>query len=196
MASIVMLIRGALVNALAFAGSSYLFHILSADNIDAERKRHYTALIPNRSNRDAKALRFDLTHSFKLASSLGGGSPPPDAAALPPPGNNASTSTPMAIPIAVSTEAIVIPCSLNRVLIFSPNKVSLCNTLAIVSLKLVIWDLSLPLRILIDFCLTFSSSFRLSIHLVMSSFIASSYSPGYSRNSSSFRRSFLMCSSN
>ena len=35
-----MLIRGALANALAFTGSSYLFHRLSADSIDAERKRH------------------------------------------------------------------------------------------------------------------------------------------------------------
>ena len=35
-----MLIGGALVNALAFTVSSYLFHRLSADNIDAERKRH------------------------------------------------------------------------------------------------------------------------------------------------------------
>ena len=34
-----MLIGGALANALAFTGSSYLFHRLSADNIDAERKR-------------------------------------------------------------------------------------------------------------------------------------------------------------
>ena len=33
-----MLIRGALANALAFTGSSYLFHRLSADNVDAERK--------------------------------------------------------------------------------------------------------------------------------------------------------------
>ena len=35
-----MLIRGALANALAFTGSSYLFHRLSADNMDAARKRH------------------------------------------------------------------------------------------------------------------------------------------------------------
>ena len=35
-----MLIEGALANALAFTGSSYLFHRLSADNIDSERKRH------------------------------------------------------------------------------------------------------------------------------------------------------------
>ena len=35
MASIVVLIGGALVNALAFTGSSYLLHRLSADNIDA-----------------------------------------------------------------------------------------------------------------------------------------------------------------
>ena len=39
-----MLIRGALANALAFTGSSYLFHKLSADNIDAERKRHDAAI--------------------------------------------------------------------------------------------------------------------------------------------------------
>ena len=40
MVSVAMLIRGALANALAFTGSSYLFHRLSADSIDAERKRH------------------------------------------------------------------------------------------------------------------------------------------------------------
>ena len=39
-----MLIRGALANALAFTGSSYLFHRLSADNIDTERKRHNAAI--------------------------------------------------------------------------------------------------------------------------------------------------------
>ena len=44
MANIVMLIGGALVNALAFTGSSYLFHRLSADNIDVERKRHNAAI--------------------------------------------------------------------------------------------------------------------------------------------------------
>ena len=35
-----MLITGALANALAFTGSSYLFSRLSKDSIDAERKRH------------------------------------------------------------------------------------------------------------------------------------------------------------
>ena len=40
MANIAMLIGGVLANALAFTGSSYLFHRLSADNIDTERKRH------------------------------------------------------------------------------------------------------------------------------------------------------------
>ena len=44
MACVVMLIRGALANALVFTGSSYLFHRLSANNIDAERKRHDTAI--------------------------------------------------------------------------------------------------------------------------------------------------------
>ena len=109
--------------------------------------RASAALIPNQPNRDAKALILFLIHSFKPFSSLGGGSPPPDAAAAPPPpGNNASTSTPMAILIAVSMEAILIPCSLNRVRIFSAKEVLLSNTLAIVSLKLVIWDFSLPFR--------------------------------------------------
>ena len=43
MASVAMLIGGALANPLAFTSSSYLFHRLSADNIDAERKRHDAA---------------------------------------------------------------------------------------------------------------------------------------------------------
>ena len=40
MASVAMLIRGALADALAFTSSSYLFSRLSKDSIDAERKRH------------------------------------------------------------------------------------------------------------------------------------------------------------
>ena len=44
MVSVAMLIGGALANALAFTGSSYLFHRLSADNIDAKRKRHDPAI--------------------------------------------------------------------------------------------------------------------------------------------------------
>ena len=40
MASVAMLIGGALGNALAFSGSSYLFYKLSANSIDAERARH------------------------------------------------------------------------------------------------------------------------------------------------------------
>ena len=61
------------------------------------------AFISNFPNSNAKALSLVLIHFFKPFSSLGGGlSPPPDvAAAPPPPDNNASTSTPMAIPIAV-----------------------------------------------------------------------------------------------
>ena len=44
MASAVMLIGGALANALPFTGSSYLFHRLSKDSIDAERARHDVAI--------------------------------------------------------------------------------------------------------------------------------------------------------
>ena len=40
MVSVAMLIGGALANALAFTGSSYLLHRLSKDSIDRERKRH------------------------------------------------------------------------------------------------------------------------------------------------------------
>ena len=101
------------------------------------------ALIPNRPSSDAKALSLFLIHFFRPDSSLGGGGSPSNAAAPPPPGNNASTSTPMAIPIAVSMEAIVIPCSLKRVRIFSAKEVLLSNTLAILSLKLVIRNLIL-----------------------------------------------------
>ena len=39
--------------------------------------RASAAFIPNRSNRDAKALSFFLIHRFKPFSSLGGGLPPP-----------------------------------------------------------------------------------------------------------------------
>ena len=111
------------------------------------------ALIPNRPNSDANALSLFLIHSFRPFSSLEAS--PPDA--TPPPGN-----TLIAIPIAVSMEAIVIPCSVNSVRIFSANEVSLSKTLVIVSLKLVIWFFSLPLRISIDSCPTFRSSFGLS----------------------------------
>ena len=37
------------------------------------------AFIPNFPSSDAKALSFDLTHSFRPFSSLGGGSTPPVA---------------------------------------------------------------------------------------------------------------------
>ena len=40
MASVAMLIGSALANALAFIGSSFLFHSLTKDSIDRERKRH------------------------------------------------------------------------------------------------------------------------------------------------------------
>ena len=39
-----MLIGGAIANALAFTGSSYLFSRLSVNNIDADRKRHYLVI--------------------------------------------------------------------------------------------------------------------------------------------------------
>ena len=47
------------------------------------------------------------------------------------------------------------------------NEVSLSNTLAIVSLKLVICDFSLPFRRSIDSCQVDSSSFKVLIRFVM-----------------------------
>ena len=44
MASIGFLIGGALINALAFSGSNFLFSSLSKDSIDKERKRHDKAI--------------------------------------------------------------------------------------------------------------------------------------------------------
>ena len=44
MASIAMLIGGALTNAIAITGSSYLFSRLSKDSVDAERKKHDEAM--------------------------------------------------------------------------------------------------------------------------------------------------------
>ena len=44
MASFGFLIRGALVNALAFTGSNYLFSSISKESIDKERKRHDKAI--------------------------------------------------------------------------------------------------------------------------------------------------------
>ena len=38
------LIGGALINALAFTGSNYLFNSLSKESIDRERKRHDKAI--------------------------------------------------------------------------------------------------------------------------------------------------------
>ena len=44
MGSVAMLIGGALANTLAFTGSSYLFHRLSVDSIDAKGAHHDVAI--------------------------------------------------------------------------------------------------------------------------------------------------------
>ena len=44
MASVVMLIGGALINTLAFISSSYMFSRLSKDSLDKERKNHDLAI--------------------------------------------------------------------------------------------------------------------------------------------------------
>ena len=133
--------------------------------------RASAALMPNQPSSNAKALSLEIIHSFRPVSSSGGGSTPDAEVPPPPPGSNASMSTPIAILIAVSMEAIVIPCSLNSIQIFSANEVLLFNTLAIVSLKLVTWFFNLPFKRSIDSCLVTSSPehrfswlFLLSLH--------------------------------
>ncbi|MEW8389579.1 MAG: hypothetical protein AB2660_18850 [Candidatus Thiodiazotropha sp.] len=44
MASLAMLVGGALVNALAFSGSNFLFSMLRSSGLDEERKRHDKAV--------------------------------------------------------------------------------------------------------------------------------------------------------
>ena len=44
MASVAMLVGGALVNALTFSGSNYLFMMLRSSGVDRERKRHDKAV--------------------------------------------------------------------------------------------------------------------------------------------------------
>ena len=53
MASIGLLIGGALINAPAFSGSNFLFSRLSKESIDKERKRHDKAI------EDLQELRKD-----------------------------------------------------------------------------------------------------------------------------------------
>ncbi|WP_428746120.1 hypothetical protein [Sulfurimonas sp.] len=50
--AIAMMIGGAIVNGLAFTGSSYLFHSLDKPNSDKERKRHDLAI--EQLNRDTE----------------------------------------------------------------------------------------------------------------------------------------------
>ena len=44
MASVAMLVGGALINALAFSGSNYLFSMLRSSGVDEERQRHDKAV--------------------------------------------------------------------------------------------------------------------------------------------------------
>lgn len=44
MATVAMLVGGALVNALAFSGSNYLFSMMKTPGVDEERKRHDKAV--------------------------------------------------------------------------------------------------------------------------------------------------------
>ena len=84
-----------------------------------------------------RACRCFFTHSFKLLFSgcLGAGT-----GALPPPPVSASTSVEIAMPIAVRIDAMVIPCSRNRVRMHSASVVSSWRSRLNVSRILLIWD--------------------------------------------------------
>ena len=81
-----MLIGGALANALAFTGSSYLFYRLSKDGIDAERKGHNAAIEQLQKaqieSADKRQQRIDFinpksTGLFPPSAALGGVFHPP-----------------------------------------------------------------------------------------------------------------------
>ena len=78
-----------------------------------------------------------LTHSFKplLSGGLGAG-----AGTLPPPPVSASTRVEIAMPMAVRIDAMVIPCSRNRVRMRSASVVSSWRSRLNVSRVLMIWD--------------------------------------------------------
>ena len=64
MASIAMLIRGALANAVAFTSSSYLFSRLSKDSIDKEKKRHNRAASKGVGRMSPEMTKKRLTSSI------------------------------------------------------------------------------------------------------------------------------------
>ena len=78
-----------------------------------------------------------FTHSFKLLLSGGLGA---GAGALPPPPVSVSTRVEIAMPIVVRIDAIVIPCSRNRVRMRSASVVSSRRSRLNVSRILLIWD--------------------------------------------------------
>ena len=84
-----------------------------------------------------RACRCFFTHSFKplLSGGLGAGT-----GALPPPPVSASTSVEIAMPIAVRIDAMVIPCSRNRMRMRSASVVSSWRSRLNVSRILLIWE--------------------------------------------------------
>ena len=86
-----------------------------------------TALLARRFRGLASLFSWLLSHFLNSPSSFGGDPGVP----LPPP-VTAKTIVEIIILTAVSTEKIVIPCSLNRVRIFSPKEVSLSSIFSIV----------------------------------------------------------------
>ena len=84
-----------------------------------------------------RACRCFFTHSFKplVRFCLGAGT-----GALPPPPVSASISVEIAMPIAVRIDAMVIPCSRNRVRMRSASVVSSWRSRLNVSRILLIWE--------------------------------------------------------
>ena len=110
----------------------------SQETIDPMNTGRAAAALPAKFPRARpRACRCLLTHSLKplLSGGLGAG-----AGALPPPQVSASTRVETAMPMAVRIDAMVIPCSRNRVRMRSASVVSSWRSRLNVSRILLIWD--------------------------------------------------------
>ena len=154
----------------------------SAPNRDPMIPGSAAAVFPvRRLQASDKRFNLSLNHSTSLFLSFG-------SALLPLPPVSETTIVEMIIPIAVSIAANVIPCSLNRVLIFSAREALLSKILAKVSLILKTWLQTSFLFIKSTASLSSRSVSALSILSQILSFSSSEYE-GSSLISSSFSQS-------
>ena len=109
----------------------------SQETIESMKPGRAAAALPAKLARTRPRAYRCFSPSFKplLSGGLGAG-----AGALPPPPASASIRVEIARPIAVRIDAMVIPCSQNRVRMRSANVVSSWRSRLNVSWILLIWD--------------------------------------------------------